>query len=235
MKKSRWLTALYTTAFAFTYFTGAHAATYSLTFFESIGDTSNLFTEYSIVGSGTFSIADSAVTPNNLVMFSDPEFLSFVASLSVTTGDSSTFTLGSDDFSEGTDRERGILFDASATPFRFDHPDFTTTNSRTMCEPTCDIAIGGRAALALVDDNNFEKVFLDDGSIELLSDLIPGTPYTPLAGVWSYQKGTNYDGGSGIAVSGYYQISAVPIPPAILLFGSGLLGLIGITRRKKAA
>ena len=31
------------------------------------------------------------------------------------------------------------------------------------------------------------------------------------------------------------QLSSVPIPPAIWLFGSGLLGLIGISRRKKAA
>jgi hypothetical protein len=29
--------------------------------------------------------------------------------------------------------------------------------------------------------------------------------------------------------------NAVPIPPALWLFGSGLLGLIGIARRKKAA
>jgi hypothetical protein len=31
------------------------------------------------------------------------------------------------------------------------------------------------------------------------------------------------------------MVSAVPIPPALWLFGSGLLGLIGIARRKKAA
>jgi hypothetical protein len=212
-----------------------NAATYAITFYEGIGDTTNIFTGHVVVGSGTFSIADSAVIPNNLVMFSDPEFLSFEASLSVTTGDSSTFTLGIDDFREGTDRERGILFDASGNPFRFDLPGLTVSDSRTMCEPTCSVAVGARARLTLVDDNNFEKVFLDDGSIELLSALIPGTPYTPLAGVWSYHKGTSYDGGSGVTVDGYYQISAVPIPPAILLFGSGLIGLIGVTRRRKVA
>ena len=32
-----------------------------------------------------------------------------------------------------------------------------------------------------------------------------------------------------------YRYSPVPIPPAVWLFGSGLLGLIGISRRKKAA
>ena len=34
---------------------------------------------------------------------------------------------------------------------------------------------------------------------------------------------------------GLYAIAPVPIPPAALLFGSGLLGLIGIARRKKAS
>lgn len=33
----------------------------------------------------------------------------------------------------------------------------------------------------------------------------------------------------------YIKASAIPIPPALYLFGSGLLGLVGIARRKKAA
>jgi len=33
---------------------------------------------------------------------------------------------------------------------------------------------------------------------------------------------------------GYDAISSVPIPPALWLFGSGLLGLVGMARRKKA-
>ncbi|MEA2093077.1 MAG: hypothetical protein U9P11_00765, partial [Pseudomonadota bacterium] len=32
-----------------------------------------------------------------------------------------------------------------------------------------------------------------------------------------------------------HLIPAVPVPPAVWLFGSGLLGLVGIARRKKAA
>jgi hypothetical protein len=30
-------------------------------------------------------------------------------------------------------------------------------------------------------------------------------------------------------------VSAVPVPAAVWLFGSGLLGLVGISRRKKSA
>lgn len=40
------------------------------------------------------------------------------------------------------------------------------------------------------------------------------------------------DGSSGIYLA---EVSNIPIPPALWLFGSGLLGLIGITRRKNAA
>lgn len=39
---------------------------------------------------------------------------------------------------------------------------------------------------------------------------------------------------SGSGLRGFTVVSAVPVPPAIWLFGSGLLGLIGAARRKKA-
>ena len=40
---------------------------------------------------------------------------------------------------------------------------------------------------------------------------------------------------STVGISGFVQQVVVPIPAAVWLFGSGLLGLIGIARRKKAA
>jgi len=39
---------------------------------------------------------------------------------------------------------------------------------------------------------------------------------------------------SAAITRGHYLVAAVPVPPAILLFGSGLLGLVGVARRKKA-
>lgn len=41
--------------------------------------------------------------------------------------------------------------------------------------------------------------------------------------------------GPGSSFEVLIQTSAVPVPSAVLLFGSGLLGLIGISRGKKAA
>lgn len=52
------------------------------------------------------------------------------------------------------------------------------------------------------------------------------------AGTWNDGPSPNPN------VKGYiveYEASAVPIPPAVWLFGSGLLGLIGISKRKKQA
>ena len=43
-------------------------------------------------------------------------------------------------------------------------------------------------------------------------------------------------GGSGVDFAmDDFSFSAVPIPPALYLFGSGLLGLVGVAKRKKSA
>jgi len=43
------------------------------------------------------------------------------------------------------------------------------------------------------------------------------------------------DEGTAIGIIKGYVVETVPIPPALWLFGSGLLGLVGMARRKKAA
>ncbi|MGI9317173.1 MAG: VPLPA-CTERM sorting domain-containing protein, partial [bacterium] len=217
-----------------------NAGSFSISFYEETTQPgSNFFTDYTLVGVGLFEIASSAVTPDNLVMFSAPEFLSFEVSLSLSTGDSSTFTLGIDDFEEGDTRERGLLFDGSGAPLRFDRPNTVASNARSMCEPVCEIALGARATLSLLDADTYEGVYLEDGSIttrsNVLGGLPPGTPFTPFAGAWTYAKGTSYDGGSGSGTGGLYKLGEVPIPAAFWLFGTGLLGLAGVAKRKKVA
>jgi len=44
-----------------------------------------------------------------------------------------------------------------------------------------------------------------------------------------------YGVGPIIYASGGQPINAVPLPAAVWLFGSGLLGLVGLARRRKAA
>ena len=60
--------------------------------------------------------------------------------------------------------------------------------------------------------------------------------------LYYYPKATNGTNGSGVAIAdvrtfadGHTEISAVPIPAAIWLLGSGLIGLVGIRRRETAA
>lgn len=60
-----------------------------------------------------------------------------------------------------------------------------------------------------------------------------GTFYTyTLASLYSGWTLTNDDIGSMISVQGSVAPSAVPIPGSVLLFGSGLLGLLGIGSRR---
>lgn len=65
----------------------------------------------------------------------------------------------------------------------------------------------------------------------LTNDLIGGSPMIDGPGVG---LSVNLDIGSGnsMIVTG---ISSVPVPPAVWLFGSGLLGLVGVARRRHAS
>ena len=227
----------------------AHAAIFSIAFYEETGNINiadtgpgqnNLFDDYTHVGGGTFEISDSAVGPNALVAFSSPDFLNFSISLvGLSTGDSSTFTLGIDDFELGETNERGLLFDATGAPLQFRVVGGGAGGSRTMCSSgltSCDgVTVNNLTRLSLIQNTIFEEIYLNDtGEVTTKSaNVNPVEPFTPFAGDWTYFSGTNV--GSGIEVGGYYLISAIPIPAAIWLFGSGLLGLAGIARRKNAA
>ena len=65
------------------------------------------------------------------------------------------------------------------------------------------------------------------------STTISGTQSADLlAGLWHINiHTTTFSGGE---IRGQVQLSAVPIPAAAWLFSSGLLGLVGIARCKKA-
>jgi hypothetical protein len=90
----------------------------------------------------------------------------------------------------------------------------TTLNTSTLCTPFVDCidnALSGGAP------------FTDDG--------ISGSPL--IDGPFAGGLNINFDIGSGNSLT-VLNVSAVPVPAAVWLFGSGLLGLVGIAKRKKA-
>lgn len=58
--------------------------------------------------------------------------------------------------------------------------------------------------------------------------------FSSTAGNIAYIMAGGIDGGNTLLLDNL-QVRVVPVPPALYLFGTGLLGLIGIARRKKAA
>lgn len=229
----------------------AQAALFSIAFYEETGDINvadpgpglnNFFDDYTSVGGGTFEISNTAVEPNALVAFSSTDFLNFSITLSlfddpiVSGTDGSTFTLGTDDFELNEDNERGLLFDATGAPLQFRVVGGGSGSSRTMCSSgltSCDgVAIGSLTRLTLIQNINFQEIYLDDGEVTTVSaNMNPVEPFTPFSGDWTYFQGVNA-GGEGIEKKGFYTVSVVPIPAAFWLFGSGLLGLIAFTRKK---
>ena len=91
---------------------------------------------------------------------------------------------------------------------------------------------------------NFGMVFTGfggilDGSFDLSNGAGGGLSHEPTDSIFETIGCCGGDGvtnlyGSEVYFGDYQALSAVPIPAAAWLFGSGLLGLIGIARRKKA-
>ncbi len=90
-----------------------------------------------------------------------------------------------------------------------------------------DLAHGGAAALA-----GTTSLFGTDGAGHNYAELIFSNA---IAGTWY----TIAAGGSGGLVGGYSisaaSVSAVPLPAAVWLFGSALMGYLGLQKRKMAA
>lgn len=107
------------------------------------------------------------------------------------------------------------LFDPATSSYLNQGPAplaVTNLNTTTLCTPGTD-CIGN--ALSGGDP------FTDDGIAG--SPMIDG-PFTGLS--------VNFDIGSGNSLT-VLSVTAVPVPPAFWLFGSGLLGLVGMARHKK--
>lgn len=213
--------------------TTTYASLYSITYYElKSGFVGTNLSDYLVSGTGTFEINDLAVNPNSLVLYEDPDFVSLQVNFTTTLGNA-TFSLASSDFPSGNTLagpDQGILFDNFAVPLRFDTPSTSTSNTAIFCEPSCNTLVFDRDSFWMWDDDGYERVLLADGTITDLSALPPNTNYARLGGDWVFNPL-----GSLSQTGGFYQISNVPIPGAAWLFATGLLGLVGIGRRKMTA
>jgi cyclophilin family peptidyl-prolyl cis-trans isomerase len=88
----------------------------------------------------------------------------------------------------------------------------------------------------------FGRVFGDGmdiiDAVNTLQRCVDIIPTPSICGAFPETPFIDYDGSVAIQPENLFKIvsiTTVPIPPAILLFGSGLLGLIGVFRHKKAA
>lgn len=231
----------------------AQAALFSISFYEETGDINsadpgpglnNFFDDYTFTGGGTFEILNTAIGPDGLVPFGSGDFLNFSISISlfddplVTGADGASFTLGVDDFQLGEPEERGLLFDDTGTPLQFRVVGSGAASSKTMCTGPSDpstscegVTLNNQTNLVLIQNTSFEEIFLTGtGEVTTVSaNMNPVLPFTQFAGDWTYFQGVNV-GGEGITKNGYYTVNAIPVPAAIWLFVSGLLGLVSISR-----
>ena len=93
---------------------------------------------------------------------------------------------------------------------------------------------GSRSSLGLLLDD-LDIVFPDGTHVAAyLYDGDVGTKYLTQDYISTYYISQNDTDGSAETGSFLVRTSVVPVPAAVWLFGSGLLGLVGIARRKKA-
>ena len=151
-------------------------------------------------------------TPTNLWVF-DSDGLN--VGLSMPTSD---LLAGSSFFRMGSDIASGGFFEGDLGTHGDQGSAFNDHNFVPCLALTCEVG----ATLNLLN-----MQYLQSGSIAELS-LNP----TDQRGIL-YSQYRDYEPDNTWYVSQSYEV--VPIPAAVWLFGSGLLGLIGIARRKKAA
>lgn len=110
----------------------------------------------------------------------------------------------------------------SFTPNTTGAVSYTATNDQTASSIPIPTTLGGNAAFILgMFDANQVTWFGDSGATDISGGA--GTAFN-----------VSFTSASG-QVMGIDMRLAVPVPAAIWLFGSGLLGMIGIARRKKTA
>jgi hypothetical protein len=122
-------------------------------------------------------------------------------------------------FSTGGDGDLAVLFGTGGTvntsPFSIDPPG-AVPNLLEMDNWKIDIG-----TMAVVDQTASVLTLEGSGTVSALI----GTEFDPTPMTWSLSANAS---GSTYSMT----ISAIPVPAAVWLFGSGLIGLIAVARRK---
>jgi len=117
----------------------------------------------------------------------------------------------------------------SAAQITYSGGIFTDWNINVQSPNNSSALALGEQWLEIITFNNGSTYAKDSSRIfECVSNCAPSNPITIQAD--SGSTGNTFNDGTGS-----WNVSPVPVPAAVWLFGSGLLGLIGIARRKKAA
>lgn len=120
----------------------------------------------------------------------------------------------------------------------------TLLGSKTITSGGCCTFVEPGSPGSNLSTVDIDMSSIKDGSIDGRFEYVPffdsPTQFSQIQLAWSLGTGTfvsvgSYWPGSPDPTITNYEVAVVPVPPALWLFGSGLLGLIGIARRKKAA
>ena len=142
------------------------------------------------------------------------------------TADSTTLTFNSVTGTSGTDDLSSVGFGTSGTVF----------NGVIVYDPFAPVAnvfqIGGwqmdLSALIVDPLSTIDKLKLSGTGLLSCTDLLSCADFADTAATWTFSANS----ASSYSMSITAAATVVPVPAAVWLFGSGLLGLVGVARRK---
>jgi hypothetical protein len=155
-------------------------------------------------------------------------------------GDVFTLTLTGDGFTNGT-VGGGFTVGWDASVLSLDNVDLSIFPGSSVGSGPFDfnfITIDNVAGTANIDVNGFATVSSFNIGSFLFTAVNPGFSNTAISisnlNVWADSSFNLIDPQPGFT-NGTVTVSSVPLPPSVLLFGSGLIGMITFGRRKIVA
>lgn len=118
----------------------------------------------------------------------------------------------------------------------FDLGDTFLLSSLALWSQSNANGIDGFTVFSSLDTTFSSTINLGTFSASILNPITVQTFVTPSTAQFIRLRVNSIHGGNSVNIGEIaFEVSAVPIPATAWLFGSGLLGLIGMARRKKAA